>query len=141
MGVRVLLLFCVSMPTGVVGHHSHAEFSNETEELVGEIASIVWRNPHPAMTLRVATADGNDEIWRIQVQGNVNGLSRDGVNGEEFNVGDRLRIAGHLSTRRPTLLLATRANYPDGTEIILGPDESTGAALRDDPRYASDRQR
>lgn len=129
MGVRLLLVLCLSMPTVVLGHHSHAEFSSETNELLGEIESIVWRNPHPAMTLRVATTDGDTEIWRIQVQGNVNGLSRDGVSGDEFNVGDRLRLAGHLSNRRPTILLATRARYPDGTEIILGPDESSGAAL------------
>ena len=129
MGLRLLVLVCLSLPSGVGAHHSHAEFSADIEELQGELESIVWRNPHPAMTLRVATESGADEIWRIQVQGNVNGLSRDGVNGELFTVGDRLRIAGHLSTRRPALLLATRANYPDGTEVILGPDESTGSAL------------
>ena len=129
VGLRLFILLCLSIPIPVAAHHSHAEFSNETKELFGVLESIVWRNPHPAMILRVAAADGDDEIWRIQVQGNVNGLGREGVNGAQFSVGDRLRIAGHLSTRRPELLLATRANYSDGTEIILGPDESTGSAL------------
>jgi hypothetical protein len=117
------------LPISAVAHHSQREFSGETHEIAGVLESVVWRNPHPALTLRVINADGHDEIWRVQVQGNVNGLSRDGVSANEFLIGGQLRIAGHLSTRRPALLLATRARLEDGTEIVLGPDESSGSAI------------
>ena len=117
------------MPFVAAAHHSHGEFSEETHEIEGELASVVWRNPHPALTLRLVNGDGQDEIWRVQVQGNVNGLRRDGVSGDQFIIGGRVRIVGHLSTRRPTLLLATRARLADGTQIILGPDESSGSAV------------
>jgi len=129
MRSQALTLGLVALPFTAVAHHSHAEFSAEIHEVVGELTSVVWRNPHPAITLRVADGDAQGEIWRIQVQGNVNGLSREGVSGDRFLSGDRVRIAGQLSTRRPTLLLATRAELADGTVIILGPDESTGSAL------------
>ncbi|MFP6828941.1 MAG: DUF6152 family protein [Gammaproteobacteria bacterium] len=129
MKLRVFSLGFVGLPLTAAGHHSHAEFSAEIHEVVGELTSVVWRNPHPAITLRVADGDAQGEIWRIQVQGNVNGLSREGVTGDRFRRGDRVRIAGQLSTRRPTLLLATRAELADGTIIVLGPDESTGSAL------------
>lgn len=123
----MLLYLC--LPAGVSAHHSHAEFASETAELEGVLDTVVWRNPHPAMTLRVATEAGGTEVWRIQIQGNVNGLSRDGVDAERFSAGERLRFAGHLSIRRPALLLATRASHTDGSETILGPDESSGAAI------------
>ena len=79
--------------------------------------------------------------WRIQVQGNVNGLEREGVTGTQFRVGDRLRIAGLPSGRRERLLLATLAEFPDGSLAILGPDESTGSAIYRAQRNAVDRRR
>ncbi len=129
MRMRVVALGFVALPFTAAAHHSHAEFSAEIHEVVGELTNVVWRNPHPAITLRVSDGDAQAEIWRIQVQGNVNGLSREGVTGDRFRRGDRVRITGQLSTRRPTLLLATRAELADGTIIVLGPDESTGSAL------------
>jgi hypothetical protein len=129
MELRLLLLVSLGLPLVAGAHHSHAEFSGETETIEGWLESIVWRNPHPAMTLRVNNEAGDEEIWRIQVQGNVNGLSRDGVDSEQFIIGERIKISGHLSMRRPAILLATRASLADGSEIILGPDESSGAAI------------
>ena len=59
-------------------HHSHAEFASELQVVEGELLSIAWRNPHPAMTLRVSSR-GEDQTLQIQVLGNINGLRRDGV--------------------------------------------------------------
>ena len=58
---------------GVSAHHSHAEFSSELQVVEGELLSIAWRNPHPAMTLSVPSG-GVEETWQIQVLGNINGL-------------------------------------------------------------------
>ena len=129
MRLRAAALGVLVLPSIAAAHHSHGEFSGETHQIEGELASVIWRNPHPAFILRLENGDGQDEIWRVQVQGNVNGLRRDGVSGDRFVIGGRVRIAGRLSTRRPTLLLATRARLADGTEIILGPDESSGSAV------------
>ena len=53
-------------------HHSHAEFSDESQIIEGELSSIAWRNPHPSMTLRVS----DRETWTVQVLGNINGLRK-----------------------------------------------------------------
>lgn len=124
IGALMLLGYSLMAPA----HHSHAEFSDETREIEGELVSVVWRNPHPAMTLSV-TASGREELWRIQVLGNVNGLSRNGVTGERFKVGEHVRITGYLSDRREGLLLATLTRFEDGTAALLAPDESSGSAI------------
>ena len=121
-------LMLLGYPLIAPAHHSHAEFSDETREIEGELLSVAWRNPHPAMTLNV-TAGGREELWRIQVLGNVNGLSRNGVTGERFKVGERVRITGYLSDRREGLLLATLTRFEDGTAALLAPDESSGSAI------------
>jgi hypothetical protein len=124
-----LLLVASSLPIAAMAHHSHGEFSGATEEIDGKLLELVWRNPHPAMTLLAVDENGGERVWRIQVQGNVNGLSRDGVTGDEFVIGERLSVAGRLSSRRPALLLAVRARLADGSDLVLGPDESSGSAL------------
>ncbi len=122
-------LFLVLVPYIAIAHHSHGEFSGEPREIEGELASVIWRNPHPALTLRSTGADGQDRLWRVQVLGNVNGLKRDGVTGDRFQVGERVRITGQLSTYREGLVLATVAAFEDGNVTMLGPDESSGAAI------------
>lgn len=109
-------------------HHSHAEFSSESRAVEGELVSIAWRNPHPAMTLR-ALNGGVEETWQIQVLGNINGLRRDGVTGEIFTIGERVSVTGQPSRRRERLLLATHVVFADGSTALLGPDESTGQAI------------
>lgn len=121
------LAFCL-WSAGSVAHHSHAEFSSELTVVEGELLSIAWRNPHPAMTLRVSS-NGADETWQVQVLGNINGLRRDGVTGDIFTVGERVTITGQPSRRRAGLLLATHVSFADGSQALLGPDESTGQAI------------
>lgn len=121
-------LLAFGVPLLAPAHHSHAEFDDETRQIEGELVAVTWRNPHPAMTVRV-TANGREQLWQIQVLGNVNGLNRDGVTGERFVVGEQVRITGHVSSRREAVLLATHARLADGTQTVLGPDESSGAAI------------
>jgi hypothetical protein len=123
----VLVALCAWTHTASA-HHSHAEFSSESFTMDGELISIAWHNPHPAMILKVANVNG-EENWHIQVLGNINGLRRTGVTGEVFALGERLSITGHTSARRPGLLLATHVRFADGREALLGPDESTGQAI------------
>jgi hypothetical protein len=111
-----------------LAHHSHAEFSDESQIIEGELASISWRNPHPAMTLKV-TSSGREETWTVQVLGNINGLRRNGITGDIFTIGERVRVTGQASRRRPGLLLGTQVRFADGSVAVIGPDESTGQAI------------
>jgi len=128
---KSITLICCALSlwaTPLLAHHSHAEFSNELQFIEGELLSIAWANPHPAMTLRVSN-NGEEETWQVQVLGNINGLRRDGVTGDIFSVGERIIVTGQPSRRRAGLLLATHVRFADGSEAVLGPDESTGQAI------------
>ena len=70
-----LALTLLLLPQVVVAHHSHAGFSGEPLEIEGELDSVIWRNPHPVLTLRATDAEGQERLWQIQVLGNVNGLN------------------------------------------------------------------
>lgn len=126
--VKLAGIASVAWALPVPAHHSHAEFASELQVVEGELLSIAWRNPHPAMTLSVSSGR-EDQTLQIQVLGNINGLRRDGVTGDLFTVGERVRITGQPSRRRAGLLLATHVVFGDGSEALLGPDESTGQAI------------
>ncbi len=100
-------------------HHSRAEFSEQVEEISGEIISFRWNNPHPEIVLRTSRDDGEEESLQIQVYGAANNLSQAGVTDELFEVGDHIMIVGQRSTRRPGLVLGTHMFLADGRQAIL----------------------
>ena len=100
-------------------HHSRAEFSEQVEEIPGEIVGVQWSNPHPVITLRAFPDDGEEERLEIQVYGAANNLSQAGITGELFEIGDRVTVVGQRSTRRPGLVLGTHLFLADERQVIL----------------------
>jgi hypothetical protein len=127
--IIVFHLALALLPLSANGHHSHGEFSGEPVEISGQISDLVWRNPHPAMTLQATDSSGQVHLWRVQVLGNINGLKRNGVTGKEFRVSQQISVTGQLSDYREGLLLATLAKFEDGSVTALGPEESAGGAV------------
>lgn len=119
----------LTLPAAATAHHSHAEFSEEIIEVNGELTRIIWSNPHPAMTLKTLDANGAEQILRLQILGNINGMNRDGVTGDLFHQGQRVTITGRLSMRRDGLMLATFAEFEDGSKAALGPYTSAQGAI------------
>lgn len=120
--ISAILAFSL-IPVAVLAHHSRAEFSSEVVEMEGELVAVMWRNPHAGLDLRVTNAQGVDEIWRIETFGSPNLFSRMGVNESHFIVGDRIRIAGSVSTRRPNYFLGVHALVQDGLEVVMSATE------------------
>jgi|SaaInlV_100m_DNA_5_1039725.scaffolds.fasta_scaffold32122_1 hypothetical protein len=127
---RTLLLCTIPTlsPTPALAHHSHAEFVGEPQLIAGEITQVTWNNPHPAMVMK-ADISGQERILRVQVLGNVNGLRRDGVTGNEFYSGQPIKLTAQFSERRDGLILATAAELVDGTKLALGPYTSEEGAI------------
>ncbi len=71
--IAALLLIGFSITTSA--HHSRAEFSEEVEEITGELVSVNWTNPHPTFTVNVLT-DGEEEQWDILAYDSLYGLTR-----------------------------------------------------------------
>ncbi len=116
--VSALLFLC--LPLTAPAHHSRAAYDMDTlQELEGELLDIVWRNPHVAFTVRVTNEGGGQEDWTIEGWGSLYTLERTGVSVEDFRVGDRVRLAGFVSTRVPQDLLSTHMLLANGTEAVL----------------------
>ncbi len=116
----LIVLFCFMLaPTLSFSHHSRAEFSDEVEEITGELISARWTNPHPELTLLVTGADGLQETLVVQVYGAANNLRQAGVTDELFDIGDEVTIAGQRSSRREDLILGTHMLLVDGRQAIF----------------------
>ena len=107
-------------------HHSRVEFADEVRELEGELLEIVWLNPHPALFVEVRNEDGTPETWRVEAHTGVRVYNRMGVTSDLFTVGDTVRVAGRVSTRRDRHLLGLNVLLPNDTVVRLS---------RDDPPY------
>ena len=115
-----LLSACFALPLAAAGHHSMAEYdrSNVTE-LEGEVAAVSWRNPHILLDVATTDASGRKVVWNVE-GGAVSAQRRRGVEGGLVQVGDRVRIAGWPSIRRPLHMLVNHVLMPDGVELLVG---------------------
>ena len=114
-------------PIVTSAHHSRAEFADEILDVPAEIVEVAWRNPHPAIMVRVTNDAGEEEIWRVEGWSSANTLDRRGVTGDTFEVGDQIRVAVQASRRRAGAYLGRTVLLADGTEASLG-----GPAFWDD---------
>jgi hypothetical protein len=109
-------------PSLVYPHHSRAEFADEILDVSGELVEVAWRNPHPALIVKVTTDDGQEELWRVEGWSSANSLDRIGVTADVFHVGDRVRVAVQASTRREGAYLGRSVLLPNGVEAALRPN-------------------
>lgn len=132
VGSALLLSVAALASSSATAHHSTAFYSSDTLELEGEIVRIDWVNPHVRMVLKT-TQVGGEKLWRME-SSSISTLARRGVTRELFNVGDRVRVAGHASTRDDTGFQLTNVLLPDGREASLWQDSpprfAVGAMIR-----------
>ena len=102
-------------------HHSRAEYSDEVQEIEGELVEILWRNPHPGFTIEV-DEDGQVSTWKVEGWSSLYTFDRADITRDRFKLGDTLKVAGLASTRRPGRLLGTHILLADGTEAVLKRD-------------------
>ncbi len=112
--------FCILLtPLAAIGHHSFAEIDGGSDrELVGEVVSVQWRNPHVRLSVRVDDAAAGEQLWQLE-GGDLNSLSRAGVTGDLVQVGQVVRFAGTTSTRREHYMAVSNILLPDGREVMM----------------------
>lgn len=103
----------------VMAHHSRSEFTDEVQVLEGELTAVRWANPHPTFELQMSNPDGSERSYEIQAYGTMYTLSRGGVSADYFNLGEKVQIAGQISTRRENVFLANNMLLENGQEIVL----------------------
>ena len=113
----------------VVGHHSTSFYAAEFVELEGELVRVDWINPHVRFVLRTTDANGAEKLWQMEASA-ISALERRGVTRDLFKAGERVKIAGHVSTRDASQLQLTNVLFADGREASLWLDSS--------PRFKQD---
>lgn len=99
-------------------HHSTAEYDHDTVvELEGELVSVYWGNPHPLYTLRTTSPDGEETLFELEGSA-VYVLERVGVREDMIRVGERVRVAGYPSARRPDWIQVSNMLLEDGYEVL-----------------------
>ena len=119
--MRYLIFTLLVLPIIGSAHHSRAEFSSEREEIEGKVVEIAWRNPHPILTLSVTNEAGEEELWEVESWSSANSLSRKGVVGDVFEIGQTVRAAVRQSGRRPGMVLGESISLGNGTQAVLRP--------------------
>jgi hypothetical protein len=132
----VLIILTATLPLlPAAAHHSTAFYSSEFIELEGTFARIDWINPHVRFVLRTMEPNGAEKLWTMEASA-TSALQRRGVSRELFRVGDRVKVAGHPSTRNDARVAGherASTRWPRGVVVAR-----LGAALRqfgrrDDP--------
>ncbi len=121
-------LLVLALPCAASAHHSRVEFSGDVQEIEGKLLKVVWLNPHPALFVEVLSEDGTAETWRVEAHTGVRVYNRMGVTADLFNIGETIKVAGRVSTRRDKHLLGLSVLLANDTEVRLS---------RDDPPYWS----
>lgn len=128
----------------VFAHHSTSEYDQTAlVDIEGVITKKAWRNPH--VMFEVTTSqNGQEEVWVIE-GASVTNQKRRGIGSDVINVGDKIIVAGHVSTRRENnlamsnLLLASgqelmmgnngEPHWPDAQQLVLGPTGPSAEAV------------
>jgi hypothetical protein len=108
----------IAATCSAAAHHSTSFYAAEFVELEGELMRVDWINPHVRFVLRTTDSGGAEKLWRMEASA-ISALERRGVTRDLFKAGERVKIAGHVSTRDPSQLQLTNVLFPDGREASL----------------------
>jgi hypothetical protein len=117
--ISIVINVLALQPHTVMAHHSRAEFADDIQVLEGELIQVRWANPHPTFELQISNSDGTEQTLEIQAYGTIYTLSRGGVNENHFTLGEKVQIAGQISTRRENVFLANNMLLENGQEVVL----------------------
>ena len=130
----LLLMTCLMGMTQSIAHHAMIEFDREADvEIEGELAGIIWRNPHVRFSVRTVGEDGEPVVWSVEGPG-ANQLGRIGVDPSMLREGDQIRVAGSPA-RNGTTRMNVDNVLVDGREYVMG---SRGAPRWEDTAVGTD---
>ncbi len=110
---------CALTPATLRAHHSTAEYdATAFVEARGEVAKVLWQNPHVRLEISTARFDGVATLWYLEGQ-NPTDLDRARIPRNIIAVGDTVTFAGNPSTRRERRMYVTNVLLQDETELVL----------------------
>jgi hypothetical protein len=120
--IHLLVVLCLTSLTASA-HHSRSEYSgNPISEIEGTVISISWRNPHVMITVKSLEAAGSETLWELEGS-DAGTFKRRGLDESQINVGDDIKAAGRISSRRGTWIAMSNILLPNGVEMVFGQGE------------------
>lgn len=128
----LLLLGTLPFASLALAHHSVSALYDYENigEIEGTVKSLAWINPHIHLTIEHIAANGEPELWRLEGSA-LNLLQRRGVSSDILKVGDRVVVAGPLSSRGQKTMIASLVTLPTGEKVPLFPGSAVRAGLLD----------
>jgi hypothetical protein len=101
----LLVLLSLTAAGALQAHHSFpAVYDAKVRKTIsGVVTQMLYQNPHARVYLRVANADGGEDIWELETQ-NTSFLRRGGWLPSSVQPGDRLTIEGNVAFTIPKRL-------------------------------------
>lgn len=86
-------------------HHSFAGVYDSTRSVAldGVVSEFLFVHPHPFLVIRVAHAQGADELWRAEMDNRFE-LADIGMTGRTFAPGDQVHVWGAPGRKEPRIL-------------------------------------
>ena len=118
--VAVLTTFIATLlyGTGALAHHSYAaEFnSNNPQTIEGVVREVWFKNPHVRYYVTVTAEDGTETVWDARGLSPVK-LVRQGWMKKTIQVGDRIKLYGHVGHTNKTIMSILDITLEDGTVL------------------------
>ncbi len=129
-----IAVICFALPQIAYGHHGPNTnpalyLAENLIEFEGEVSGVLWRNPHPRILVTVTGENGENKEWELEFGGQARSYLANGIDGDYFKLGDRVKAAGVVSRRDPQSIGLLHLLLPDGNEIVEG---------RRQPRWSND---
>ena len=114
----MLVTSCLLSGQHVLAHHSYAaEFdSNNPQTIEGVVREVWFKNPHVRYYVTVTAEDGTETVWDARGLSPVK-LVRQGWMKNTIQVGDRIRLHGHVGHTNKTIMSILDITLEDGTVL------------------------
>lgn len=109
------LVLTAALPA--LAHHTWPVNMNELVTVRGTVTDFRWANPHPMITLQVATASG-EETWQVGGPA-INRMEAKGWTRETVKEGDRITGVGYQFNDGQKIIRLEKITFADGREMQL----------------------
>jgi hypothetical protein len=128
--VRIAAAALLGAPAAALAHHSGLYDEQNIVALEGTITAIAWINPHVRLTLETTEVDGSAALWEIEGT-SMNALERWGIDGDTFQVGERVSVKGPHSRFADNAMIGATVQRSGGEQIVLWPNVAARLGLAD----------
>ncbi|MGP1609871.1 MAG: DUF6152 family protein, partial [Burkholderiales bacterium] len=108
-----LLLAAMALPASA--HHAWPVNMDEVVKVQGTVTDFEWANPHPMITLQVATAAGT-ETWQVGGPA-INRMEAKGWSRDTVKAGDVITGEGYQFRDGQKIIRLNKVTFADGNAI------------------------